>query len=128
MRRHALCNKTKVALNDRGGSLFDRPFANVGEGFATNGGLLRGLRGGPPLVPTFGELFEERSLDVCGLLHKGETGDKGPNDTNMHTLKTGLSFAEAEETRAAARIAGSATLRIFEDTKDQDEKERKGEE
>ena len=44
----------------------------------------------------------------------------------MHTLKTGLSFAEAEETRAAARIAGSATLRIFEDTKDQDEKERKG--
>lgn len=41
----------------------------------------------------------------------------------MHTLKTGLSFAEAVETIAAARKAGSATLRMF--TKDQDEGEKR---
>ena len=81
MRRHALCNKTEVALNDRGGSFFDRPFTNVGESFATNGGLLRGLRGGPPLVPTFGELFEERSLDVCGLYTEVRLGTK--NQTTL---------------------------------------------
>jgi len=67
MRRHALRNETKVALNDGGGSFFDRPFADIGEGFTSDGGLLRSLRGGPPFLPTFGELFEERSLDFCGL-------------------------------------------------------------
>ena len=121
MRRHALCNKTKVALNDRGRSFFDRPFANIREGFAADGGLLRGLRRGPPVFPIFGELFEERGLDFCGLYTKVRLGTK---DTNMHTLKTGLSFAEAVETRAVASRAGSATLRMIVDTKDQDE-ERK---
>jgi hypothetical protein len=122
MRRHALCDKTKVALNDRGGSFLDRPFANIGEGFATNGSLLRGLRGGPPVFPIFGELFEEGSLDFCGLYSKVRRLET--KNTNMHTLKTGLSFAEAVETRAAARKAGSATLRMIVNTKDQDE-ERK---
>jgi hypothetical protein len=70
VRRHALRNETMVALDDRGGSFFDRPFANIGKGFTAHGGLLRSLRGGPSLVPTFGELFEERSLDFCGLYTK----------------------------------------------------------
>jgi hypothetical protein len=114
-----------VALNDRGGSFFDRPFANIGEGFAANGGLLRGLRGGPPLVPTIGELFEESGLDFCGLYTKVRLGTKTNDDTNMHTLKTGLSFAEAVETRAAARKAGSATLRILRRTKTKEGKMRR---
>lgn len=121
MSRDALCHETKVALNDRSGSFFDRPFANVGKDFVANGGLLRGLRGGPPLVPTFGELFDERGLDICALYTEVRLGTKINDDTDMHTLKTGLSSAETVETRAAARIAGSATLRIVDDTKDQDE-------
>jgi hypothetical protein len=121
MRCHALCYETVVALNDRGGSFFYRPLAYVGEGFVANGGLLGGLRGSPPLVPTFGELFDESGLDICALYTEVRLGTKTNDDTNMHTLKAGLSSAETEETRAAARKAGSATLRILEDTKDQDE-------
>ena len=67
MSRDALCYETMVALNDRSGSFFDRPLAYIGEDFVANGGLLCGLRGGPPLFPTFGELFDERGFDVCAL-------------------------------------------------------------
>ena len=121
MSRNALCHETKVALNDRSGSFFDRPLAYIGEDFVANGSLLCGLRGSPPLFPTFGELFDERSLDVCALYTDVRLGTKINEKTNTRTLKAGLSSAETEETRAAARKAGSATLRIVDDTKDQDE-------
>jgi len=94
VRCHALCNETKVALNDRGGSFLNRPFANIGKGFATNGGLLRGLRGGPPLSQPSVNCSRKGALISVDL----KTG--------------GWSSAEAAETRAAARKAGSATLRM----------------
>ncbi len=67
VRRDALRNETEVALNDGGGCFFDQPFANIREDFITNGGLLSSLRGCPPVLPALGKLFEERSLDFCGL-------------------------------------------------------------
>jgi hypothetical protein len=67
VRRDTLCDETKIALNDRGGSFFGRPFANVGESFTANGSLLSGLRGSPPVFPTFGELLNKRCIDLGGL-------------------------------------------------------------
>jgi hypothetical protein len=70
--RDTLCNETIIALNDRGGSFFDRPFANVGESFTANRSLLGGLRGSPPVFPTFSELLNKRCVDFRGLRMEGE--------------------------------------------------------
>ena len=67
VRRDTLCHETTIALDDRGGSFFDRPFANVGESFTANRSLLSGLGGSPPVVPTFGELLNKRCFDLGGL-------------------------------------------------------------
>jgi hypothetical protein len=67
VRRDTLCDETMIALNDNGGSFFDRPFANVGESFTANRSLLSGLRGSPPVFPTFGELLNKRCIDFRGL-------------------------------------------------------------
>jgi hypothetical protein len=42
----------------------------------------------------------------------------------IRTLKTGLSFADAEHAKVAARRAGSATLRMFRIRRTKDEKGR----
>jgi hypothetical protein len=67
VRRGTLCDETMIALKDRGGSFFDRPFTNVGESFTADRSLLGGLRGSPPVFPTFGELLNKRCIDFRGL-------------------------------------------------------------
>jgi hypothetical protein len=67
VRRDTLCDETMIALNDSGGRFFDRPFANVGESFTANRGLLSGLRGSPPVFPTVSELLKKRCVDFRGL-------------------------------------------------------------
>ena len=77
VRRDTLCDETKIALNDRGGSFFDRPFANVRENFTANRSLLGGLRGSPPVFPTFCELLNKRCIDFRGLWLECENKDGG---------------------------------------------------
>jgi hypothetical protein len=111
MRRDALCDKTEIALNDRGGSFFDCPFANVGESFTANRSLLSGLRGCPPVLPTFGELLNKRCFDFRGLWMVCE--NKGGREEVLSlTLKTGLSSADAVYAKVATRSAGSAMPRM----------------
>ena len=93
VRRDALCDETMIALDDKGGSFFDRPFTNVGESFTANRSLLSGLRGSPPVFPTISELLNERCIDFRGLWIECE--NKGEREGALSlTLKAGLSSAD----------------------------------
>ena len=63
----ALRDEAKVAFDDRRGRVFDCPFANIRESFTANGGLLGGFRGSPPVIPSFGELFNKMAFDFRRL-------------------------------------------------------------
>lgn len=60
-----------VSSNYREGrGFFNRPFANIGEGLATYGGLLGGLGWRPSVSPVVCELFQERGF-YFGRLEDG---------------------------------------------------------
>jgi hypothetical protein len=63
-----LHNETLVALDSlENGGLFDGPVPDIGPVILRRRVLLFGVGRDPSGIPAFGELFEERSFQVCRL-------------------------------------------------------------
>jgi hypothetical protein len=74
MGRLGLCNQTLVAFNDDCVWVFNLPLPYVAKSLAANRCLFGSFGGCPAVSPVVCELFDERSLDGCGLGKDSEHG------------------------------------------------------